>query len=346
MPFQVASSSFRNIVGEITLVTAGDDQTDICSPVVFLVATIIGSPIGHTFEWEQQTGPAITIDDPSAISTFYNAGATGDKIFRFYIDRGTASEQFDDVTIFDTPITMVGSFGVPDTGEGVSAGVRQPIISPVTTINGNIVNTPDSPPAQLHGEATVNQVFTLTWSHPGQANDSYITQYNVLEALVEVANVPAIALLPTATGTASLGPPSDLKSYNLGAITSYQVNTKYNFHGVEREVNSAIVDFTGTPVEPVIAIDDAYDGGMSVPNAGVGVSVGITRFTNEVLQVPNDVVTSGWSTTDATIVSITRFSSELLQVPNDVVNSGWSTTNGRSVSFTRFDPSGIGGGGG
>ncbi len=346
MPLQNANSSFRNIVGDITLVTAGEDQTDICSPVVFLSATVVGSPIGHTFEWEQQSGPAITIDDPTAISTFYNAGATGDKVFRFFIDRGTASEQFDDVTVFDTPITMVSSFGIVDNGIGITSGLREPDIFPVTVINGSVVNTPETPPAQLHGEATVNQVFTLTWNHPGQANDSYITQYDVLEALVEVANVPPIALSPTATGTAPLGPPSDARVYDLGAITSYQVNTKYNFHGVEREVISDVADFTGTPVDPVKAIDDALDGGMGIPEGGDGVSIGITRFSNEVLQIPNDSVTSGWSTTTGRTVSFTRFSSELLTVPNDSVTSGWSTTDGRTVSFTRFDPSGIGGGGG
>jgi hypothetical protein len=259
---------------------------------------------------------------------------------------GTASEQFDDVAVFDTPTSDVSSLGVSSLGVGITSGKRAPIAFPVTTINGNVVNTPDSPPAQLHGEANVTQVFTLTWSHPGQANDAYITQYDVLEAAVEVTNVPAIALSPTATGTAPSGPPSDARSYDLGAITSYEVNTKYKFHGVEQEVISDPVDFTGTPVDPVVAIDDALDGGMGIPSNGDGVSVSILRFSNEVLQVPNDAVKSGWSIPAGRTVSITRFTNEVIEVPNDAVKSGWSIPAGRTVSFTRFDPSGIGGGGG
>ena len=350
MPFQHSQSNFTNKVGEIFLITAGEDITDICSPTVPLSATVLGDPSGHTFDWVQIEGPAVVIDDPNAISTFYTVAAPGLKTFRFFIDMGTASEQFDDVSVFDTPQSAYPGFGSPGNTETVGVSVDKPPIFPVTTVNGSVANLVDDP-MQLHGEAPVIQEFTVTWNHPGQINDAYIVQYELLEATVNVFQVNATPLTPTASGVAPSGPPGDPRSYNLGAITSYEVNTIYSFHGDEREIVSAVFDFTGTPVDPVIAIDDALDGGFSNPE-GFGTSIDFIRFSNELISVPNDEFMGGFSQpdlTEGTSVTFVRFSNELISVPNDEFMGGFSTLAGNagtSASFTRFDPSGIGGGGG
>ena len=350
MPFQNANSSFRNVVGDVILVTAGEDQTDICSPTVNLSATVLGDPTGHTFDWVQIEGPAVVIDDPNAISTFYTVAAPGLKVFRFYVDMGTASEQSDEVSIFDTPQSNYSGFSTLD-GDGGAGFVRSlPPIFPVTNVNGSVANLVD-PPAQLHGEAPVVQEFTVTWDHPGQINDDYIIQYELLEATVNVFQVNATPLTPTASGVDPVGPSGDPRSYNLGAITSYEVNTIYSFHGDQRESTSAVFDFTGTPVDPVIAIDDALDGGFS-NRADEGSAISFVRFSNELINVPTDEFMGGFSQLDAdegTSVSFIRFSNELVDVPTDEFMGGFALlagNNGTSASFTRFDPSGIGGGGG
>ncbi len=352
MPFQNATSSKRIVVSDITLVTAGVDQTDICSPTVTLSATVVGSPTGHVFLWEQQSGGAVVIDDDSAITTFYTVAAPGRKIFRFYIDKGTASEQFDDITVDDTPAASASSFSAPASGVGVAPVIAGPEGFPVTEAFGNVVNEPENPPAQLHGEGLVISTFTLTWNHPGQVNDAFITQYNVIEAATPVFNVNVVELLPTASGVPPLGPPGDAKLFDTGAITTYEINAKYNFHGNAFDVNSAVFDFSSIVVDPVAVIDDALDGGWSNPDDGATTSIDFIRFSTQLVQVPTDTYEGGFSHPAeevGTSITFVRFSAFVLETAIDTYEGGFSQlegTNGVTASFTRFDPSGIGGGGG
>jgi len=325
--------------GEITLIQAGllNPEIDICGVTVPLEAVVVGEPFGNAFLWEQLSGPVVTIDDPTAIVTFFTQAGGGDKVFRFWINKGDANQQFDDLLVSDTPQSHQSTFTLPN---GIGNTITGPVAFPVTTINGSVVNTPD-PPVQDHGEGVVNSVFTLTWEHPGQDNDAYITQYNVIENTVPAASVPASPLSPTASGVAPSGPPSDPRSYDLGAITSYEVYSLYNFHGFTEVAQSAVFDFSSLVVDPVIAIDDGQEG-VSLPG-GVGLS--ITRFQNVALPVPNDDAES-FSLPSSVSFSVTRYSNFAIEVPNDDAESFSLPPAGSSISVTRFDPSGIGGGGG
>jgi hypothetical protein len=323
--------------GAISLISAGleNPTIDVCGTTVPLEAIIVGDPAGHTFLWEQTSGPAVIIDDPTAISTFFTNVGGADKSFTFYIDKNTGQEQSATLFFSNTPQSPTRSISLP---RGVGASPSGPTAFPVTEVFGAVDNQV-ALPGPTNGEAVVTPVFTVTWNHPGQANDAYITQYIVIENTIPVTSLPSTPLSATETGVAPSGPPSDTKEYALGAITSYEVSALYNFHGFTQVAVSAVFDFTGTPVDPTRAIDDSTD--MSLPS-GVGIS--ITRFLNTVVQVPLDEMESV-SLPGPQNVAITRYTTFAVEVPTDDAES-MSLPTGSSLSVTRFDPSGIGGGGG
>lgn len=104
MPFQVSYSQRAIPAGIIQSFDAGDDAVTICDPAFSLTATIVGDLTGHTIEWIQIEGSPVTFTTPlDQLAVTYTQTIFDDKIFRFFIDRGTASEVFDDVSIFGSP---------------------------------------------------------------------------------------------------------------------------------------------------------------------------------------------------------------------------------------------------
>lgn len=107
---QILWLSVRKNYGAVVLTSAGPNQAAICNGVVYLSATVYGSLVGHTTEWEQISGvPIVTIVPSTATTASYapdDPNAPGsDKVFRFWIDKGTQIEQYADVTIYTTPTT-------------------------------------------------------------------------------------------------------------------------------------------------------------------------------------------------------------------------------------------------
>ena len=104
MPFQVSYSFKATPVGVINFFSAGEDQFPVCDTSVTLTAIVIGDLTGHTIVWEQLTGPAVTFTSPlNQLVVTYTVATFEDRSFRFTIDKGTGSEQFDDVGMFGTP---------------------------------------------------------------------------------------------------------------------------------------------------------------------------------------------------------------------------------------------------
>lgn len=133
MPFQVSISTYRVPRGIIQYATAGADQVIACGTQIMLQASVIGDTTGHTFEWSgplssntigvvvtDQTytsiRPSNTISGGwSGLTLYYKnnadphlagyvVGATfDDKIWRFWIDRGTPFQTYYDVVIYGTP---------------------------------------------------------------------------------------------------------------------------------------------------------------------------------------------------------------------------------------------------
>lgn len=342
MPFQNSASSKVQRIGSVTLITAGEDQIQICVSTVTLSATVVGDPTGNTFSWVQISGSPVVIDDPTAITTFYTVAGTGDKTFRFYINQGTASEQFDDVTIFDTPISDQPSASLPST-QRLDLGFELPpvacddILGTVEAISPPIIGD--------HADQPAATQLTLTFTNPVSDFNEFILQHQLFENGINVINFETSPLLPTATGVPGNGPPAGSPyTYTAGALTTYQVFTDYNQWGREETAASCVKDFSTLDVPPAIAVDDAIDGtAASFPTNRRLTQV---RFSTEVVDVtPDDEVPTASLPTNKR-VTVVRFSTEVVDVtPDDEVAAASLPTN-RANAITRFDPSGIGGGGG
>lgn len=161
---RIEPSRFRRV----DLITAGENQVVVCAPVVYLEATVSGEMDGHAYEWEQIAGsPVVTLNPVLGFPnrTYYAAGANPgtDKIFRFYVDRGSRWEQFDDVTIFTTPSTNIEPM---DVGYGINQ-VSLPYFA-FTAAARFTVGAPFDPsiPFNSYGIASVGVPYTLDWALP------------------------------------------------------------------------------------------------------------------------------------------------------------------------------------
>lgn len=92
---------------DLVLQNAGDDQYIVCTSTIYLQSSIVGNMAGHTFLWEQISGGAVSIIPVSQTQAYYispGGGGTDDRVFRFWIDKGKFNEQYQDVTIYGTPV--------------------------------------------------------------------------------------------------------------------------------------------------------------------------------------------------------------------------------------------------
>ena len=106
MPFQVTFSQRLLQVNAIQSVSAGPDASAVCDISFVLTATVVGELTGHALLWEQISGTPVTFDSPvDQLSVSYTQNNFDDKTFRFYVDKGTSFQKYDDVTIFGSPTT-------------------------------------------------------------------------------------------------------------------------------------------------------------------------------------------------------------------------------------------------
>ena len=85
MPHQVSYSQRPKLFSQVVLVTAGDDQIHICTPIIYLQAIVTGDMSGHTLEWEQIEGTAVTLINDNTLTPEFVAVDNTDKIFRLWI---------------------------------------------------------------------------------------------------------------------------------------------------------------------------------------------------------------------------------------------------------------------
>ena len=116
MPFQVVLGSSLAPPGVIQSFTAGEDQTALCTINITLTAEVNGILSGHTFLWEQIAGNSSNVVYDTSLDQLvveYNVlnDSYVDRTFRFWLDKGTPFQQFDDVNIFGTPTekTYIGT---------------------------------------------------------------------------------------------------------------------------------------------------------------------------------------------------------------------------------------------
>lgn len=164
---QILNISLSKRLPAVTLVGAGDTQQVVCTPMVYLSATISGNLNGHTTEWEQVNGtPTVDILTVDALNAYYEvSGSPGsDKTFRFWIDKGRSYQQYLDVIIRTTPADIV-----PDTLKGGSLNTDLSVDAAFTITVYNL--TADfafdyNIPFNSQGESFSSD-FYLAWNLPG-----------------------------------------------------------------------------------------------------------------------------------------------------------------------------------
>ena len=218
MPFQVSFSAKTTPKGIITNFTAGPDQVVVCDTTVFLEATVNGDLTGHTFLWEQIDGDPVTFLTPlNQFAISYTTANFLDKTFRFFIDKGTGIEQFDDVFMFSTP-TLPLVTGVPDQNCIINTGGSLHCDKPLLTID-IVMPTTFLPEPVI--ACNINTDPILVWTP--QCKSEIIIQYVVQYRLSAGPWIDEVIL-----------PPTTLQHVPTVLGATYQVVAVY------RESNSAI----------------------------------------------------------------------------------------------------------
>ena len=220
MPFQVVFNVFNVPAGIISSFTAGEDFLAICDTSISLQATVIGDTTGHVFLWEQISGSAVTWTSPlNQLSATYTTSIFDDKIFRFWIDKGTPNQQFDDVIIYGTP-TEIKFLSMGASNNGVvnyGSGVR------CRDLNLRGVN--NFPFTQHNGVVGCGSTdWNLIWDEPCDVEHivHYIVQEkNILGPWNDVATVTPMA--PRQYSSVNLG-----SSYRILTVFTDYFLTSYN----------------------------------------------------------------------------------------------------------------------
>ena len=111
----------------------------LCITSLIIQPVLIGLEEGHTFLWEQisgETGSVEWLSQPGDVDLVVNLGKIKtDRVFRFWISKGTKYERFYDVVVYGTPKDeIVGSpsaenhFSVMGTNLGLGRHETRPIL--------------------------------------------------------------------------------------------------------------------------------------------------------------------------------------------------------------------------
>lgn len=222
-------STSRSVIPNLIL-TAGDPQTSICAPIVYLEATISPDGVGHPTEWVQLNGtPTVELftDSPTQAHYLVNPTAPGtDKTFRFYMDRNTSLETYADVTVYTTPASQV--YGM------LNGTVGSSVVTPTPTFaqsSGYLYRSsiPFDYTVPMHGDGGVVAGLQVTWSLP-LLYDTALT-----EETVRYYRGWSGSIIETWTGTtwqlAQTYATTDLRLYDIPAASRIRVGNIYAMPG-------------------------------------------------------------------------------------------------------------------
>jgi hypothetical protein len=323
-----------NIVPELPRVqisSAGEDQTILCGvSTIFLEATV-GPPEnlpGHVFLWEQIEGSSVTLSSINTFTTSYPFTETSDKIFRFWVDKGAAEEQFQDVAVFHTP-TSFTTFSKTSTARSFDNRLSASGVV-CDDITASVIAQPGQPSTSEGKETNLQTSMVVQWSHPGDAAfDQYIVYYTVLENGTPVAQIPS--MLPTNIGD-PVGPPTDTLEYDNANFTDYSINTFYNVNGKELSIESCSKDFSNILIPDVQAYNSTST--FSTGNQTSFDSVKFSFLTNAYSS------TGIFSSQNQNNINIIKFSFETQELTDNFFSS--YDVEQRTFEISRTDQQGIG----
>lgn len=326
MPFQVAVSYKKNELPPIILITAGNDQIVACGTEIILEATVdelLNLP-GHTLEWEQLTGTAVTLSCPTCLMTSYPLSDLSEKTFRFWIDRGIPTkEQYDDITIFHTATSRQPIGGQMSGKVGGSGGGITPADSPECE---SIVATALPPPPEMQSAEVVGAGVGLIWDIPPRVDlQPFITQYTVYEDGTPVQTTAA----------------ADPRVYQPTQEAVYQIFTEFLVNGIYSSDWSCERDFINDlPLPNVLVIDD-YTPVPAVVSAKPNVA--ITRWDNSINSEGDSVQPVGGTMAMKQVVSIVKFGNLINSEGDSAQPVGGTIADSMVVAITRYDSGSIGG---
>jgi len=332
--FQSSYSSTKTQLPNVLLLSAGVDQTIICgSSTIFLDAVVDDEQLltGHSMLWEQLTGATVVLSTPNALSTTFQFLEPTDKIFRFWLDKGTPYAQSANVRIFHTPTSQIPSSGLLNTQ-----------LEPhpfATTTDINIVSSVLTAP--LSGADNSNVIgidaVKLSWTAPtliGLAGSLIRTE------LYRKDNVPDIGI-GSLEGTVY---PTDGKPlefigiYGYYTIRSVFALTEY----LELDGSPKFTYFDTTTQRGVGFTSDIANRIIDdvIPGYDTTSVINLTRYTIRPVSVLDLELFDG--SVVAGSVTINRYTNILAIAPTDIMYSG-SVSQSTTININRINQSGIGG---
>jgi hypothetical protein len=312
MPFQVVNTSKKLPRFGVTLISAGDDQLIFCGDTVYLEARVDDPSKleGHSLLWEQLEGAPVPLATPYQIATTYPFVETTDKVFRFWINKGTLVEQYRDVNIFHTP-RAVCDIVIPNASV-IRIVPSDPV--PCDSITVEIVEHIPVPDGGHDDNVSVIYDIVIEWGLP--------TDPDLLPLLIQTVlyenGIPVYTALP-----------SDPREY-IGGTNTYSVLAEFNVRGQYSSEMSCIKDFTGLTLPDMRVINDTTE-----PLGLSNINTQYTRYTNAMVQTES-LTEYGLSNVNYSVIQYSQ-----------LVNAGELTTytsiGDGTVTIERFDPGGIGG---
>lgn len=320
------------------LINAGSNQIVVCAPIVYLEALTTGDLTGSTTEWVQLSGtPTVTLITVSPTQAYYLAGNNpgSDKVFRFYVNRGTQLEEYSDITIRTTPNSDIGQI---DHGN---------IYTDIPVDNSLLINpfliTGDFPFAITPFNSFAKQLETqdtyIAWDLP---NLFYQTVTNPLRDYYNGFQGTILQQFNGASWvTVQAYTPSQERLFLLGAGGKLRVGSNYKLSNGYQTIFNPWQEINPGNASGILSKEVLATIEQGVVNNDVVIDSVVFRLENQTYSEDINQIENGFLFNDVNVVSVVytlleqSYSSNSLMTENGVLSN--------SVSYTRASSAVIGG---
>ncbi len=313
-------------------------STQLCSDSHTFTAVLQGSTDYHTFSWEQ-------IDDSDELLNLVvsNNGLTvsfissKDHVLRFWIDRGTSYEQYEDFTLNTTPrayhTPMSGAIPNTFTDGNRYFGNRNMASQYVSEVTELLAY-----PSRESGTASLDQTqWTLYWASPSDL--SLIQSYRIEQYNPSTRDWDVVATL-NKNVTKYRDVPSNIMVRLITVIATPSITKMSVPVSYELESNILhLVDSTLYPdVHAITAVQSIISGGIPNDTINTAWNLNIPTLQNQAFQtnvpsiisggIPNDTINTVWNV-DIPTLQNQAFQTNVLSIisggiPNDTINTLWN----------------------